>query len=197
MSVRHRTPRRKGRAERLALAPVQSLTAAGFDGVDVDGGSRPLTGCGASESGTLALDHSSNVSQADPPAGAGLSKNRNASWDSGCAMPGLAGRLAGAGRHGRVGRAVKDLGHAPGDLDAPRYRPALGDRAPRWIEHGEAARVVAGSMSFQERANEVDADAVPLDARNISTGVWLHLYSRSMRRLSRQPFERATHRRFA
>ena len=48
-----------------------------------------------------------------------------------------------------MGRAVKDLGHAPGDLDVPRYRTALGDRAPRWIGGGEAARVVAGSMSFR------------------------------------------------
>lgn len=53
------------------------------------------------------------------------------------------------GRHGRVGRAVKDLGQARGDLDVRRYRHALCDRAPRWIEDGEAARVV-GVGVFQE-----------------------------------------------
>jgi hypothetical protein len=66
---------------------------------------------------------------------------------------GLAGRSAGAGRHGRVGRAVKDLGRAQGDLNVPQYRRAHCDRAPRWIEDGEAARVVAVGI-FHESSRE-------------------------------------------
>jgi len=80
----------------------------------------------------------------EPGSPRSVGPNTNGSWDSGRAMPGPGGSVGRrAGRHGRVGRAVKDLGQAQGDLNVPRYRPALGDRAPRWIEDGEAARVVA------------------------------------------------------
>jgi hypothetical protein len=55
-----------------------------------------------------------------------------------------------------------------------------------------------GTFAVQiSRAHEVVAGAVPpTDARNTSTAVSLHLYSRAMRPIYRQLFERATHRRF-
>jgi hypothetical protein len=85
---------------------------------------------------------------------------------------GLAGRSAGAGRHGRVGRAVKDLAHT-GDLDVPRYRPAHCDRAPagsKTAKPQESSR----SVSFT-RAHESECRrCFPEMPGNISTGVLLH-----------------------
>jgi hypothetical protein len=112
----------------------------------------------ASATGTDAhpptIRRSNERGEYEPGSPRSVGPNTNASWDSGGAMPGrLAGRSAGAGRHGRVGRAVKDLGRAQGDLNVPQYRRAHCDRAPRWIEDGEAARVVAVGI-FHESSRE-------------------------------------------
>ena len=82
----------------------------------------------------------------------------------------------GSGRSGRAAISACPL--------RPRY--ALGRDGEPQSHRGR---------SLSTRAQEVVAGAVPLDARNISTGVLLHPYSRSMRLIGRQPFERATHRR--
>ena len=95
-------------------------------------------------------------------------------------MPGPGGgRSAGAGRHGGAGRAVKTLarrraiGRAAISACPLQPSPALDPR--RRSRKSRRGRYLSRELTRWTQA------LFPHDARNISTGASLHLYSRSMR----------------